>query len=123
MKHVEIAKSLFEWNARNLVASACLKKSDIGAYFADSFLVIANGKQYEANYDNDFEFLNQFRSTIGKISYKLGDFIKDEVNVVVPLKAQIIRTDDTEENFEAILILKFNRHHKIVLWHEVYLKI
>lgn len=123
MKHVEIAKNLFEWNARNLVSNAHLKKSDIADYFADSFLVIANGKHYEASYDNYFEFLNQFRSTIRKISYKFGDFIVDRMNVVIPLKVQIIRTNDTEENFEAILILRFDGNNKIVLWHEVYLKV
>lgn len=67
MKHIELAKSLFEWNARNLVATADLKKSDIADYFADSFLVIANSKQYDANYDNYFEFLNQFRLTIRRL--------------------------------------------------------
>lgn len=119
MKHVEIAKNLFEWNARNLVAVAHLKKSDVADYFADSFIVIANGKRYEANYDNYFEFLNQFRSTVRKISYKLGDFIVDRANVVIPLKARIIRTNDMTENFEAILILRFDENNKITLWHEV----
>ncbi|MCP5510014.1 MAG: hypothetical protein H7A39_06385 [Chlamydiales bacterium] len=123
MKYTQIAKNLFEWNVANLVFTAHLKKSDIADYFADSFLVIANGKQYEANYNNYFEFLNQFRSTIRKISYKFGDFIEDRMHVVIPLKAQIIRTNDTEENFEAILILKFNGHNKIILWHEVYLRV
>lgn len=58
MKHIEIAKNLFEWNARNLVSTTHLKKSEIGNYFSESFLVKANGKTYPANYDNYFEFLN-----------------------------------------------------------------
>ncbi len=123
MKHIEIAKRLFEWNARNLVCDANLKKSDIAHYFADLFLVIANGKSYDANLDNYFEFLNQFRSTIRTISYVFGDFVVDKVNVVIPLKARIVRTNDSTENFEAILILKFDENDKIILWHEVYLKV
>lgn len=123
MNHLEIAKNLLEWNTRNLVSSAHLKKADIADYFANSFIVIANGKRYEANLDNYFDFLNQFRSTIRKISYKLGDFIVDKTNVVIPLAAHIVRTDDTIENFEAILILRFDKNNKIILWHEVYFKI
>ena len=91
--------------------------------FLIPFLVIANGKRYEANYDNYFDFLNQFRSTIHTISYKLGDFITDKTNVVIPLAAQIVRTNNAIENFEAILILKFDENCKIILWHEVYLKV
>lgn len=123
MNYIEIAKNLFEWNSKNLVSTAHLEKSDIAKYFSDEFLVIANGRRYEANYDNYFEFLNQFRLTIHKISYKLGDFILDKVNIVIPLRARIIRTNDEIENFEAILILKFDESKKITLWHEIYVRV
>lgn len=123
MKNIEIARELFRWNAKNLVRSAHLKKSDLQQCFADSFLVIANGKTYEANHDNYLEFLNRFRSTIQTIQYDLGDFIADQVSVALPLKAKIVRSDDSVEHFEAILILKFNDRNRIILWHEVYLKI
>lgn len=123
IKHIEIVEELFRWNAKNLVQSAHLKKSDLQQYFADFFLVIANGKTYEANHDNYLEFLNQFRLTIQSIRYDFGDFIADQVSVALPLKAQIVRTNGSVENFEAILILKFNDRNRIILWHEVYLKV
>ncbi len=123
MQHVETAKKLLQWNAKNLVASSDLKKSEIGHYFADTFLVLANGKRYEANRDNYFDFLEEFRATIRTISYELGDFVTDQMSVVIPMKAHIVRTDGSIENFEAILILKFNRDSKIVLWQELYLRI
>jgi hypothetical protein len=123
MKHLEIVRTLFAWYTQNLVYDAHLKKSEIQHYFAETFLVKANGKSYDANDDNYFEFLNQFRSTIRKISYDFGDFITDKTTVVIPLRAQIIRIDDSVDHFEAILILKFNHQDKIILWHELYLKL
>jgi len=123
MQHIEVAKKLFEWNIKNLVHDAHLKKSEISNYFADFFLVKANGKTHHANYDNYFEFLNVFRSTIRAITYEFDEFIIDQLNVVIPMKARIIRLNSSIENFEAILILKFNENKKIVLWHELYMKI
>jgi hypothetical protein len=123
MQHVEIAEKLLRWNTKNLVAQAALKKSEIGNFFAEIFQVKANGRNYDANYDNYFEFLNQFRSTIRSIDYDLQDFIVDKTNVVIPLTAHIIRVDGRAEDFEAILILQFNKNNKIVLWHEVYVSL
>lgn len=123
MQYTDITKRLFQWNTVNLVKSAELKKSDIGHYFAQSFRVKANGRNYEANYDSYFDFLNQFRSTIRSICYDFHEFIEHEATVVVPLTAHIVRIDKKSENFEAILILKFNQVGKIILWHEVYIKI
>ncbi len=122
MQHVETAKKLLQWNAKNLVASADLKKSEVGHYLADTFLVLANGKRYEANRDSYFDFLNGFRATIQTIRYELNDFVIDQMSVVIPMKAHIVRTNGSIENFEAILILKFNRDGKIVLWHELYIR-
>lgn len=123
MQTREIVKNLFDWNTRNLVKGSHLKKSEIGNYFADSFLVLANGKSYQTNHNNYFDFLNEFRASIRSITYQLGDLIIDKQSVVIPLKALIVRTDSSSENFEAILILKFNQENKIILWHEVYVKI
>ncbi len=123
MQHVETAQKLLQWNAKNLVASADLKKSEIGHYFADTFLVLANGRRHEANQENYFDFLNAFRASIRTIRYELGDFVTDRMSVVIPMKAHIVRTDGSIENFEAILILKFNRDGKIVLWQELYMRI
>ena len=119
----EITKKLFRWNTKNLVHEARLKKSEISNYFAESFLVKANGKAYRADHDKYFKFLNDFRSTIRSINYEFDEFITSELSVVIPMKAQIIRLDNSEENFEAILVLKFNQNNKIVLWHELYIRI
>lgn len=119
MKIVEVAKSLFVWNSKNLVKSADLKKVEIGKYFAEHFLVKANGRNYEANHENYFVFLNQFRETIQSISYRFEDFVVEGLSVVIPMTAHIVRLDGTSEYFEAILLLKY----KIILWHEVYVKV
>ncbi len=123
MQNIEMAKKLMQWNSKNLVQSAALKKSEIGDYFATLFQVKANGRNYDANYDNYFDFLNQFRATIRSIGYDCHDFIADKANVVIPLTAHVIRIDGKKETFEAILILKFNQSAKIILWHEVYVKL
>ena len=123
MKYPTIARNLFEWNTKNLLHDAHLKKSEIGQYFADTFTVRANGRVYAANHDNYFEFLNGFRSTIQSITYEFENFITENLHVVVPMKAHIVRTDGCKETFEAILILQFNRDDKIVLWHELYIKV
>jgi hypothetical protein len=109
MKLATIARNLFQWNAKNLVHDAHLKKSEIGQYFADSFVVRANCRTYDANHDNYFEFLNGFRSTIRAISYEFDDFITENLHIVIPMKAHIMRIDESTENFEAILILQFNQ--------------
>lgn len=85
--------------------------------------MIANGKTYDANYDNYFAFLNQFRTSIEKIAYDLGSLIVEGKKAAIPMKAYITRVDKSKEIFEAILILEWDQDDKIVLWHEVYLKI
>ena len=123
MQNVELAKKYLLWNTKILVKQAELKKSEIDDYFAETFWVKANGRTYKTDHDNYFDFLNQFRSTIRSISYEHSDFIADKDHVVIPLTAHIIRIDGSAENFEAILILKFNQQSKIILWHEVYVKL
>lgn len=119
----ERAKALFQWNQRNLVSKSHLKKEEIAQFFADKFRVEANGKTYAANHDNYLDFLNQFKSNIQSINYHLKDFIESDNVVVIPLSANIVRTNDLQERFEAILILKFDAQGKIILWHEVYVKV
>ncbi|MBX7065838.1 MAG: hypothetical protein K1X28_01275 [Parachlamydiales bacterium] len=123
MRRTEIAKRFFKWNAKNLVHSAHLKKSEIGDFFAESFQVNANGRTYKADFDNYFDFLNGFRLTIQSINYDFHDFIEDKHHVVISFTAHILRVDEKKETFEAILILKFDQNDKIVLWHEVYIEI
>jgi len=114
------ASELLRWNRKNLVSSADLKKEDIAKFFADEFLIKANGRSYNGNYDNYFVFLNEFRETIHSLDYELEEFISNQDRVVIPLRATIVRTDGNTEIFDAILILGFNKEGKITLWQEVY---
>ncbi len=123
MTPIESAKKYLDWNTQILVSSADLKKAEIGIYFADAFKVRANGRDYDADHNHYFDFLNQFRSTIHSIRYDCHDFISDSNSVAIPLTAHILRTNGDKENFEAILILKFNSQQKITLWQEVYVKL
>lgn len=122
-KYTDKARDLFDWNRQNLVSNSYLKKEEIAGFFAAKFSVEANGRTYEANYDNYLDFLNQFKINIRSISYNLRDFIESNNAVVITLSASIIRTNGLEEHFEAILILKFDAHGKIILWHEVYVRV
>ena len=74
-KYVGLVKCLFEWNQNNLVKEADLQKEELSNFFATKFLVNANGRKYDGNHNNYFEFLNQFRSTIHSISYSFGQEI------------------------------------------------
>lgn len=120
ISNIDLAKKLLEWNTKNLITSSDLTKDKIATIFADSFQVKANGRSYDANLDNYFEFLNQFRSTIKSINYDCHHYLVDNAFVVIPMTAHVVRTTDTKEDFEAILILKFNHEGKVILWHEVY---
>lgn len=118
--NLKTAKALLKWNSKNLVSSADLKKFEINQFFATDFVVDANGIRHQANFDNYFQFLNKFRQNIKTIDYEMEDFIVDRHHVVIPLKAHIQLNNKTRQVFDAILILKFNKEHKIVLWREVY---
>lgn len=118
-----LAKALLDWNRRFLTTTSDLTKEKIADMFADNFTVIANGKTYPANHDNYFDFLNQFRSTIKSIDYDCDDFITDNDYVVIPMIAHIVRIDESNEKFAAILILQFNSDSKVILWKEVYVKL
>ncbi|MCH9609198.1 MAG: hypothetical protein S4CHLAM45_04200 [Chlamydiales bacterium] len=120
---IGVTKRLLDWNRKNLVASADLKREDLSNLFASKFLVKANGRSYDANYDNYFEFLNAFRADISSISYELQEFIAQKNKVVTPMQAKIVRTNGKIELIEAILILGFDKQQKITLWQEIYVEI
>ena len=123
MHSIQLAKNLLNWNTHHLTATSPLSKDNIAELFAPTFVVKANGRTYPANHDNYLDFLNTFRATIQSINYDCHDFIANNESVAIPLTAHIVRTDNTKEDFEAILILKFDKEDKIVLWHEVYIKL
>jgi len=121
MNFTNQAKALLNWNNTHLVYNSHFTKDDLRSFFAEKFTVIANGKHFEANYDNYFEFLNEFRNSIESISYDVYEYLDGANHTTIPLKAHIFRKNGEEENFEAILILKFDAAGKVILWHEVYL--
>lgn len=123
MDNIKLAKSLLEWNKCYLTYNSNIKKENIADCFAGNFIVRANGKNYNANHDNYLEFLNNFRATIKSIDYTVYEYIIDNDSIVLPMIAKIVRIDDTIDNFDAMLWLKFNTVGLITLWHEVYIKI
>lgn len=120
MSNIETTKKLLRWNKENLNCDADLKKSDISCFFADKFQVKANGRVYDANYDNYFEFLNDFRANIKSLDHDIHEFIDAGDYVILASSAQVTRTDNSVDNFETALILKFDHAGKIVLWYETY---
>lgn len=113
-------KRLLEWNKEKLTARSNLKIEDLKELFAPEFVVIANGRKYDANHQNYYEFLNNFRSDIDTIDYQVQEYLKTESTVIMPLKAVVKRLQGKEDVFDAILLVKFNDLGKIVHWQEVY---
>ncbi len=116
------AKRLLEWNKEKLTSESDLSVNDIKELFAPEFVVIANGRKYDANHQNYFEFLNKFRSDIDTIDYKVQEYLNIGSAVVMPLKAAVKRLQGNVDIFDAIMIIKFNEEGKIVHWQEVYSK-
>lgn len=81
---------------------------------------MANGRKYEANYQNYYEFLNKFRSDIDTIDYEVQEYLNMESTIVMPLKATVKRLQGNVDVFNAILLIKFNDLGKIVHRQEVY---
>ncbi len=113
-------KCLLEWNKEKLTSRSDLQISDLKELFAPEFIVIANGRKYDANYQNYYEFLNKFRSDIDTIDYQVQEYLDSGSTVVIPLKATVKRLQGKEDIFDAIMLIKFNDLGKIVHWQEVY---
>ena len=113
------AKRLLEWNKEKLTCRSNLSIEDVGELFAPEFVVIANGRKYDANYKNYYEFLNQFRSDIDTIDYNVQEYLNMGLTVVMPMSAKVKRVGK-EEFFDAIMLVKFNDSGKIIHWQEVY---
>jgi len=116
---IDRAKRLLEWNREKLNRHSSLQMDDLNELFAPSFIVIANERKYDANHQNYYAFLNQFRSEIESIDYQVQEYICSGSTVVMPLTATIRRSSQ-EEIIDAILLVKFNDKGKIVHWQEVY---
>ncbi|HEV8051946.1 MAG TPA: AAA family ATPase, partial [Parachlamydiaceae bacterium] len=115
-------KRLLEWNQEKLTSRSDLKIEDLEELFAPDFVVMANGRKHEANYQNYYEFLNKFRSDIETIDYQVQEYINAESGVIMPLQAHVKRVQGNEDVFDAILLIKFNDSGKIIHWQEVYSK-
>lgn len=113
-------KRLLAWNKEKLTSRSNLKIEDIKELFAPEFVIIANGRKYDANYQNYYEFLNKFRSDIDTIDYQVQEYFITESTVIMPLKAVIKRVQGKEDVFNAILLIKLNDLGKIIHWQEVY---
>ncbi len=94
----------------------------IAERFADQFVVKANGRVHPANHSNYLTFLNGFRSTIHAIDYDVQEVVAEGSSAVLAMTATVVRLDETTDQFEAMLLLKFDETDRITLWHEVYLK-
>lgn len=117
---VSSAERLLAWNQEKLTCHSSLHLDDLKELFAPEFVVIANGRRYEANHQNYYEFLNKFRADIDSIEYQVQEYLEAESAVVMPIKANVKRLQGKEDIFDAILLLKFNDFGKIVHWQEVY---
>jgi len=116
------AKRLLEWNREKLTSQSNLRIQDLDELFASEFVVIANERKYEANHQSYFDFLNDFRSNIKSLEYRVQETIQAGSAVVMPLTATVIQLSGKEDIFDAIMLIKFNEHGKIVHWQEVYSK-
>jgi hypothetical protein len=121
--NLQVAKQLLEWNKANLVCSSDIEKNDLSELFAKNFTVIANGRTYDANFDNYVDFLNQFKANIRAIDYDIYEFHQSHDAIIMPMTAHITRLSGVVQHYEAILILKFDGEGKVKLWHEVYIEV
>lgn len=116
----QTAKRLLAWNQEKLTSHSDLGIEDLKELFAPEFVVMANGRRYDANYQTYYEFLNKFRADIENIEYEVQEYLESDAAVVMPLKASVKRLQGNEDIFDAIMLLKFNAQGKIVHWQEVY---
>lgn len=118
--YISKGKRLLEWNKEKLTNQSDLSVNDIKELFASEFVVMANGRKYDANYQNYYEFLNKFRSDIATIDYEVQEYLSMGSTVVMPLRATVKRLQGNVDIFDAIMLIKFNDLGKIVHWQEVY---
>lgn len=117
---IDKGKQLLAWNKEKLTHKSDLAIIDLQNLFAPEFMVIANGRQYSANYESYYEFLNKFRSDIESIDYEVQEYLNTGSAVIMPLTATVRRTQGKKDIFDAIMLIKFNGLGKIIHWQEVY---
>ncbi|MCE3553420.1 hypothetical protein LWC33_18395 [Pseudonocardia sp. RS11V-5] len=117
------AYALLDWNRQHLRAESELSEALIAERFAPRFAVEANGRRYDADHAKYLDFLDGFRHTIAAIDYCVSHAVADEESVVLATRARLARLTGTVDEFDAMLLLRFDALGKVVLWHEVYLPV
>lgn len=118
--NITIGQALLAWNREHLVATGELTTKMIAECFHSQLTVYANGRRYETDLEGYLQFLNGFRKTIKAIDYAVSHEVTEANKTVLCMRATVTRIDDTQDQFEAMLLLAFNDDQKITLWHEVY---
>ncbi|WP_027013730.1 hypothetical protein [Comamonas composti] len=121
-RNKELAEQLLDWNRRNLRHDVELSQSLIAERFAPEFQVFANGRSYAADHESYQGFLQGFKSSIASIDYEVTQIVADEAGVVLAMRARVERVNAVRDQFEAMLLLRFDEQGKLVLWHEVYVQ-
>lgn len=121
-RNKQLAQHLLQWNRAQLTHRSALSQAAIAEVFAPHFVVKANGRVYEANHDNYKTFLDGFRQSIESIDYAVHDMVSEAAKLVLTMGATVRRVSGAVDTFEAMLLLQFDEHEKICLWHEVYVQ-
>jgi hypothetical protein len=121
-RHLYLAQALLDWNRRHLRHDVTLNEPDIAERFAPRFVVEANGRRYEATHGNYLAFLDGFKRSIDAIDYDVRHAVADDAAVVLAMGARVTRVGGEVERFEAMLLLRFDEHEKVSLWHEIYVQ-
>lgn len=117
----EVGRRLLAWNRQHLVAGHELTTKMISECFHSQLTVVANGRHYETDLAGYLQFLNSFRQTIVAIDYEVSHEVTEGNKTVLCMRAKVSRLDGSLDQFDAMLLLKFNDRQKITLWHEVYI--
>jgi len=114
------ALAVLDWNRHNLNTASVLDEAAVGECFADHFVVEPNGRRYEATRATYLAFLNGMKAGMRGIDYDVLHTLVDAQSVALSILAHISHDDDRRETFQAMLLMQFDNHGKITLWHEVY---
>lgn len=67
------------------------------------------------------EFLEGMKQDMEGIRYDIRHTTADEDSVVFSMDVCITKADGSAQHFVAMLLMRFDEHEKVSLWHEVYL--
>ncbi len=114
-------KSLLTYYADNLNIDHPITIDEINPFFADKISVKANAKHYQPTLAEYCDSLNLIRLSMKKISYDIEEFILAPKAITVQMKSIILRQNEILNHADILLLVKFDIHHKIVLWNEKYI--